>query len=365
MVQKSDDLKKTQIRNIKISGFKSIKTCDVEFGKVNVLIGPNGSGKSNFISVFKMIKEIYQSQIQQYISRQGGPDTILYNGRRMTQKLIVDVYFGDNGYAFTLEPTNDNRMMFIDESFYWDKTRYKSIGSGHFETKSFEGTHTYIDNYVRKALRNWDIYHFHDTGDFSPIKKQSQLNDNMFLRSNGENLAAFLYLLKNKYEKHYYRIVQTIKLVAPFFGDFILRENPLSPNYIALEWHEKNNDIPFIANMLSDGTLRFICLATALLQPEELQPDTIFIDEPELGLHPYAITILAALVRKASIKKQVIISTQSVELLNEFDIEDIIVVDRENEQTTFKRLNYKELETWLEDYSLGEIWKKNIIGGRP
>ena len=97
----------------------------------------------------------------------------------------------------------------------------------------------------------------------------------------------------------------------------------------------------------------------------KLQPATIIVDEPELGLHPYAITIFAEMVKQLSDEKQIIISTQSVELLNEFDADDIIVVDRSETGSVFKRLDSKELEMWLdEDYSLGELWKKNILGGR-
>jgi predicted ATPase len=183
------------------------------------------------------------------------------------------------------------------------------------------------------------------------------------LRSNASNLAAFLFLLQGQHPEHYREIVRTVRLVAPFFDDFALRPRPLNPNKIQLEWREKGSDSYFGANYLSDGTLRFMCLATLLLQPD--LPATVLIDEPELGLHPYAITVLASLLRSAAQQTQVIVSTQSVPLVNQFRPEDVIVVDREDRQSVFRRLTQADLESWLDEYGLGDLWEKNLLGGRP
>src|SRR2546427_3037694 len=156
---------------------------------------------------------------------------------------------------------------------------------------------------------------------------------------------------------------ETITQVAPFFNDFALRPDPTPKESIRLEWREKGSDFPFRAAHLSDGTLRFICLATLLLQPTP--PSTVLIDEPELGLHPYAITVLASLLKSASTKTQVIVSTQSVPLVNQLQPEDILVVDRAQGQSTFRHLGSEELKDWLEDYGLGDLWEKNLFGGRP
>ena len=114
---------------------------------------------------------------------------------------------------------------------------------------------------------------------------------------------------------------------------------------------------------LSDGTLRFICLTTALLQPDP--PSAIIIDEPELGLHPYAIEILAELIEATARKTQLIVSTQSPALLDYFEPKDIIIVNRKKGASVFERLNKEDLSTWLKDYSLGDLWRKNIIAGGP
>lgn len=354
-----------QLSKFVLKGFKSIADCDLELGSLNILIGPNGAGKSNFIEFFNMIQQILESNLQLYVGRQGGPDALLHFGRKKTEMLEAQLYFGNNGYWCTLEPTKDNRLMFTNEAFWWNQSGPRTIGSGHFESKAGQDTDTGIDKAVHSSMTQWRVYHFHDTGDSSLIKQRHAVNDNSYFRPDARNLAAYLYLLKQTHPDHYRKIVNTLRLAAPFFGDFHLRPLPENNEIIELEWIEKGNDVPFKAHHLSDGTLRFICLTTLLLQPEENQPATILIDEPELGLHPYAITVLASLLKAASWKKQIIVSTQSVELISEFDPEDLVVTDRKGDASVFSRLDPDKLQDWLQEYSLGELWKKNIFGGRP
>jgi predicted ATPase len=352
-----------QLSRIVLKGFKSIAKCDLELSKLNVLIGANGAGKSNFIGFFRMVQQLLEQNLQVFVSRQGSPDALLHFGRKTTEQLDFQLYFGNNGYFATLEPTQDNRLMFARESFWWNMGGEREIGKGYFETLALSGTGTKIDSYVVPVMKQWRVYHFHDTSDSAYIKQPHGINDNAYLRPDARNLAAFLYLLRDSYPASYQKIIKTIRLVAPFFGDFYLRPSPHNKEVIELEWFELGQDVPFKAHLLSDGTLRFMCLATVFLQPEELQPETILVDEPELGLHPYAIAVLASLIRTAS--KQVIVSTQSVELLNEFDASDVIVVDRLEGKSLLRRLDKHDLQEWLEDYSLGELWKKNVLGGRP
>jgi predicted ATPase len=352
-----------QLSRIVLKGFKSIAECYLELSKINVLIGANGAGKSNFIGFFRMVQQLLEQNLQVFVSRQGSPDALLYFGRKTTEQLEFQLYFGNNGYFAELQPTQDNRLMFTSESFWSNISGEREIGKGHFETKAFIGTGTSIDEYILSAMQQWRVYHFHDTSDSAYIKQLHGINDNAYLRPDARNLASFLYLLRDSYPASYLKIVKTIRLVASFFGDFYLRPSPQNQDVIELEWFERGQDIPFKAHLLSDGTLRFMCLATVFLQPEKLQPSTILVDEPELGLHPYAMTVLASLIRATS--KQVIVSTQSVELLNEFDADDVIVVDRNDGKSLLRRLNKHELLAWLEDYSLGELWKKNVLAGRP
>lgn len=355
-----------QLSMLHLEGYKSIAECRLDLSMLNVLIGANGAGKSNFIGFFKLIRKILDEQLQLTVSEQGGPDALLHYGRKKTEQISVELRFGNNGYNFKLKPTQDNRIMFAYEALWWNMRGDWHPRTGHFETSFHEkSNHGATWSYVVPAMRGWLVYHFHDTSASARVKQIHGINDNIYFREDASNLAAFLYRLKQEYESHYKRIVKSIQLVAPFFGDFILRPIIGNAEKIQLEWFEKNQDTPFTASALSDGTLRFICLATVLLQPDELCPPTILIDEPELGLHPYAITVLGSLMRSAAERHQLIISTQSVELLNQFEVEDVIVVDKKDGASTFKRLNPVELSSWLEDYSLGELWTKNLLGGRP
>lgn len=361
-------LKHDQLSRITISGFKSIKKCDIKFGKINVLIGSNGAGKSNFISAFTLLQNILSQNLQVFVA-QNGLNSLFYNGRKITEEVDFEIYFGNNSYGFVLIPTDDNRLIFRKEYFgyhgSWENE--SNVSRGTVESQWQTGAQNNIDNYVIPILekQNWRVYHFHDTGRNAKVKQEHNISNSRVLMNDAGNLAAFLYRLKNNFEKSYEEIVYTIQLIAPYFADFVLEPLEGNEEQIVLKWRQKGCEDIFNASQLSDGTLRFICLATLLLQPHELQPATIIVDEPELGLHPYAITIFAEMVRQLSDEKQIIISTQSVEMLNEFGVEDVIVVDRGENGSEFKRLNKDELEVWLEeDYALGDLWKKNILGGR-
>lgn len=359
-----------QIKKVIIKGFKSIKECELQLNNINLLIGSNGAGKSNFISIFKLLQNIIEKTLQRYVGVSGGANALLYNGRKTTDGIRAEFFFGENSYDFTLIPTDENSLIFESEHFNYDGYwRHKSyVSGGNPESKWDKGAFNKIDQYVKPILQNekWRIYHFHDTSVSARVKQTHKITNNVELLYDAGNLAAFLFRLRNEYPNSYLQIVEAVKMIAPYFKDFYLSQSVESDDII-LRWQQIGSDDTFNANQFSDGTLRFICLATLFLQPSDLQPETIIVDEPELGLHPYAITLLAELIKKASVKKQVIISTQSVELLNEFSADQVIVVDRSEERgTTFTKYTEEELKEWLsDDYSMGDLWKKNIIGGRP
>lgn len=262
------------IRKISIRGYKSIRELeDFSLTNLNVLIGANGAGKSNFISFFRLLARLMAGELNYSIAKSGGPDAMLHYGRKRTPQMSAEMYFGNNGYKFVLEPTLGNTLIFARESFYWDYNGYSfPLGAGHAETLSSSGQHARVASYVVPSVKSWIVYHFHDTSDTAPMKQACALNDNGWLRPDGANLAAYLYRLREQFPEHYRRIVDTVQLMAPFFADFQLRPNPLDPNSIQLEWNEVGSDFPFLGHHLSDGSLRFICLATVLLQPDELMP---------------------------------------------------------------------------------------------
>lgn len=366
------------VNQIEIAGFKSIREAKLDLKALNVFIGPNGAGKSNFIGVFKLLHRIIEQRLSIYISEQGGANGLLHFGRKRTKKisLKLEIADGKNRYACALAPNAEDNLFFEDEwcgySGEFSRTGHSNqdyrvpLGRGHRETGLLAGAEQHkggVCEYVRDDLRSWRLYHFHDTGPSAGIKQTGDLSDNRYLRDDASNLAAFLYQLQQTQRTNYDHIIGAVRMVAPFFEDFFLAPSKLNPDKIRLEWKEKGSDEYFNASALSDGTLRFICLATLLLQPS--LPSAVLIDEPELGLHPAAITILAELLRSTSKRSQVIVSTQSVTLVNQLAPEEVVVVEHKDGTSSFQRLAEDQLNDWIGDYGLGELWEKNLVGGRP
>jgi len=354
-----------QLKFVDVKGYKSIQDQQIPLTKMNVLIGQNGAGKTNFISLFKFLRNIIEGRLKN-TSLKAGAENLLYYGSKQTKKITIYLDFSPNLYELILEPASNNSLFINKEQcgFYkdWGGIYWEAVTISEEESKLSTKPRR-VSKYVYDVLKEWRVYHFHDTSESAGVKKYCSIADNKFLFEDAANLAAFLYVLKNTEKEYYERIVKTVQLVIPFFKDFVLEPNPLNKENIRLEWQDKFSDKTFTANELSDGSIRFICMTTLLLQKS--LPKVILLDEPELGLHPSAITILAGLLKKASKRSQVIVSTQSVSLVNEFDSEDIIVVENNEAETTFKRLEPEKLETWLNEYSLGDLWDKNIIGGNP
>lgn len=345
----------------------------LELDNLNVLIGPNGAGKSNFVSFFYLLREMVEGRLQRWVSDRGGSDRILSYGLRETSQFRSCIEFGENGYAFTLRPDNEGRFYFENESLLYSGGFDRdgiAIGTGHFESKlksEIRPDRFQRADFCYASISSWKVFHFHDTGDKAQVKRLAELHDNEFLRRDAANLAPYLFMLRQDYPSTYSMIRKIVRLALPFFDDFVLRprSRPSNPHEqdILLYWRKKNVDYSFLPSQLSDGSIRFICLVTALLQPDP--PSTIIIDEPEIGLHPYAITLLGSLIHSAAARMQVIVATQSVPLLNEFSINDLLVVEREDGATVFRRHDEEDFAGWLEDYTIGELWEKNVLGGRP
>ncbi|NJD01763.1 MAG: DUF2813 domain-containing protein [Ruminiclostridium sp.] len=367
-----------RLNRIRISGFKSICEMELELKNLTVLIGANGAGKSNFVSFFRLLNYMTSNSLPSYIAEKGGANSLLHFGIKTTTSLGCTLYFetqaGKNVYNMNMAKGAGDTLFFTNEEVAFSRSGSVndapliSLGGGHTDTKmnlkdlnplSKIGT---TAKTIRNIMNQWRFYQFHDTSDTARIKQQTLLNDCYYLRADAGNIAAFLYMLKHKYLEYYDRIVTTIRQIAPFFYDFVL-EPTYDKKSILLQWKDINSDMVFNADQLSDGTIRTIALVTLLLQPH--LPSLVCVDEPELGLHPYAIGVLSSLLKKASKTSQIIVSTQSVPLINQMDIEDLVVVDKIAGKSTFKRLILQDFEQWLNDYSLGELWESNLIGGRP
>ena len=356
-----------RVDRLTVRGFKSIRALeDFELGSLNVLIGQNGAGKTNFMDLFRLLASLAGKRLQVFVAELDGPDALLFGGREQTDHIDIQCHLGRDGYVCSLAPAGKH-LVFLTESAHSSAGATLALSTGHHESDLVydETNEAFLSaQSLQKAMSSWRLYHFHNTSSRSRLRQAQALRDNLSLKPDGSNIAPFLRRLHERHPDHYHRIVEAIRLAAPFFGDFVYREE-VGEN-LELDWFRKGAaDTVFGPRQLSDGTLRFICLATLLLQPPQLQPGLILIDEPELGLHPFALTLLAELIENASDARQVIVSTQSADLVSEFTPQDVVVVDRKEDESTFKRLDKNDLSDWLEDYALGELWRMNILGGRP
>ena len=354
-----------------IKGFKSIKSLeDFELTNLNIFIGGNGAGKSNLIDFFRMLRSMMDGNLNDYIREGGGISDLLFNGRKVTEKLYFETRFGPRGYRFSIAPgakedfsiTNEARFYKHGVSRWWELGNSDDgISKLAQEVKNKTSDYKY-GKPVYEAVTSWQIYHFHDTSKNATMRHYEIVQDNRNLRFNGANIAPYLLKMKNKYSDCYNEIIEAVRLVTPFFDDFILEAEEYGQKQkVNLSWRQKGSDYPMQPYHLSDGSIRFICLATALLQPDP--PAAIIIDEPELGLHPFAINVLSELVHSTAKRTQLIIATQSPSFIDNFSIENIIVVNRKQGASIFERLKEKDFNVWLENYSVGELWSKNVISG--
>ncbi len=363
----------TTLDKLTIQGFKSIRELSgFELRNLNVIVGANGAGKSNLIAFFKMLRALIDGNLNRFVRDSGGAGDMLFNGRKVTQRMFFETHFGARGYRFALVPTPADTFAIEDEARYfqggtagWWLLGDSNDGSSKLvaEVQRNQPDSRYSKP-VYDAISSWQIYHFHDTSSTTGMRNYEIVQDDKVLRTDAANIAPFLLKLRNAHADEYKAILNAVRLVTPFFDDFILEPRQSGAREeLNLSWKQKGSDYPMQPYHLSDGSIRFICLATALLQPEP--PSTIIIDEPELGLHPAAIVILAELIQQAALRTQVIVATQSPALMDQFAIEDIVVVNRKDGASTFERLNEQDYSQWLESYSVGELWTKNVIAGGP
>ncbi|KZE76719.1 AAA family ATPase [Myroides marinus] len=346
---------------VEIKGYKSIKELSMEIAPINILIGANGSGKSNFLSFFNFLKEIYKQNLQQYVALNGGTERFLHKGNKVTTDIVADVQLKANTYSFLLKE-GESGFVFLEEGIGYKMSKF-NIASYGYEARIKNDT-TIRSTFIRDYLDSIIKYHFHDTGKQSPFHLDSNINsDHFLLYEDGRNLAAFLYGIKKEYPKQYNLIVRTIQSVAPYFSDFYLQPN--ENGNVQLFWTSKYSSTIYSSRDLSDGTIRFIALTLLFMQPK--LPSTIIIDEPELGLHPFAINKLSGMIKSVSKKgTKVILATQSTDLISYFEPEDIITVDQIEGESVFKRLDSENLKEWLDTYTIDDLWKRNIINsGQP
>lgn len=363
-----------KLKNISLKGFKSFSTergLKLPLGDITVLLGANGSGKSNLIAFFQLLAAMMEGNLQNYVARLGTAELFLYYGVKKTKRIEIELKLeqGEEKFLYTCHlayAVPDNLIIegeVLDSnpptSFCFD---CRSVKETVFKKERFDNGRQEIYDF----LHGFKVFQFQDTSLESALRLPVNIYQTDYLQSNGGNIAAYLYYLKNEYREYYDRIIGYIREIMPQFGDFYLQPTPAG--YIMLKWRDNSgNDYLMLPQQISDGVLRFIALATLLLQPSEKMPSLIILDEPELGLHPSAIIQLAEMIKQASQHTQIILATQSPQLADEFEAANIAIVERDSDLqcTTIHRLDEERFKDWLKEYTISELWDKNVIGGKP
>ena len=360
------------LERISISGFKSIREQALPLESLNLLIGPNGAGKSNFVEAIRFVGEVVNQRLARYVLVKGGADKLLHRGRRHTPCAHLQLDFaGDEerpaaSYQLKVSGTENNGLFIQEEAIRTQAQDGHSGTSDAWTRRDLQETGLQERPVSSKAaeglfqdLNSCQAYDFRDASPSATMRHTCDLHDNRSLRPQAENLAAYLYWLQETEPVTYALIEGQVRQIAPFFDAFDLEPMRLTPDCIQLAWTERETGARFRAPSMSEGTLRFICLATLLLSPD--MPKVVVLDEPEFGLHPDAIEKVAALLRIAARKTQLIVATQSVTLVNHFEPASVWLVDRRNGASLFRSLKDQDYRAWLEDYALGELWEKNVL----
>ena len=370
------------IDSIHVKGFRSLADVKIDdLPAVPVLIGANGSGKSNFIRFFEMLGWMLGAhRLGEFIQRQDGADDQLFGGSKLGARMDATVAIrtdrGRNDYRFALTHAHPDRFIFTEEAFRFSgddrptEACWEYLGSGHSEAKIVEAAQSpgSVDvnpttaRVLVNLLRGYAVYQFHDTSDASHFKKKLDVDDNIYLHAHGGNLASVLLRLEREDFQRFERICYHIGRVLPVFDRFQIEE---SYGRASLRWKAKGTDKTFGAHLTSDGSLRFFALTTLLNLPPEMLTDVILLDEPELGLHPAAMTLVGGMIQALGYDRQVIVATQSPLLVDTFSLNEIIVLELQDGETKIRRLDPNEYQNWLKEYTTGELWQKNLLGGRP
>ena len=371
------------IESIRVRGFRSL--ADVELsglGPATVLIGPNGSGKSNILRFLDMLHYMMRHRrLAQFVERQGGASDQLFSGSDATDQVEAEITLHAENerydYRFTLEYAHPGHLYFEEEAFrrrsneYHAETNWQDLGSEHREANLVLAAQSddfpHLDKAaaaaIARVLRRCVVFQFHNTDDRSPIRRNADMSNHTRLNIRGSNLAAVLYRMEQQDRSRYERICRYIGRILPGFDHFDITEK--GDGEVALAWQSDWSDYSFGAHLTSDGSLRAFALVTLLNQPTETLPDVVLLDEPELGLHPSAVTLVGGMIRSLSARRQVIVATQSPLLVDSFGLDQTRVLELQHGRTIVRKCDPAEYEQWLEDYSTGELWEKNLLGGRP
>ncbi len=358
------------IKTISIAGFRNLKAVhELALSRLNVLIGGNGAGKSSFLRFFELLGAMHRSgHLQDFVLDHGGADDQLFMGAKTTPEITAHIGWeagaGVCDYALRLAYVAGDALKIAEEKYRLSLTDaqapYQTLPTPSMESRLKDQPDPAAQT-ISRLLQQCAVFHFHDTSVSASVNKRWDVADNVCLRTDGGNLGAVLLDLKMNDVPRYRLIVSQIQRVFPALDDFVLE--PVKGKVLFC-WRSRFSDKTMGPYLTSDGTLRLFFLVTLLNLPAERLPSLLLIDEPELGLHPQAVELVAAMVKRVAAVKQVIIATQSPLMLDCFQPDNIIVAESRGGAAELKRLEKPEYERWLaEDYLLSDWWMARTVGG--
>ena len=363
----------SRIESLHVKGFRSL--ADVQLDEIPnpmVLLGANGAGKSNVLRFVQLLQALAGRRLGEFVRRRGGADDQLFGGHQSTNRIEAKVSsrtdLGTHTYAVTLEGTEAGDLSFVNEEFTPCAAEAGEPDCGQPNRESgfvLMACSKSGDDRSKAAvdlLRDTMVYQFHDTSSASPIKTRWDAEDNHRLLEHGGNLAPVLVHLRRNDLPKYEMICRHIRRVLPEFDGF---EIEADYGKAILRWRAKTTKQTMGAHLTSDGSLRAFCLITLLNLPSELLPSIVLLDEPELGLHPFAVSLVSHMVKVLARERQVIVATQSPYFVDAFSLEEIVVLTMRDGKTEAKRFADGDFSHWLDEHSTGELWWKNLLGGYP
>ncbi len=376
------------LKSIRLVNFYSFRDTTIELNQgANVLVGINGAGKSNFFKVFELLNEaINGKRLRRHIIEIGGIDEMLYQGERENDEIVIELIYESPtfeliNYEIKIVPTQteyyvrekawhkdsifferEDKQIFViiegmDKKLPWQTFDVDElellISDNSFRNGNLKNLTEALTNFAKINIINTI-----NTTSQSPIRKPVLAIPETNIVNGGDNLAQVLNTIKINDKKTYKKIIESLNRVNPYFKDFDFR--PIGTNFeMLLEEEGLNRSIHL--SKVSDGTLRYLCLITALLTNKKA---VLCFDEPEIGLHPDMLFNIAQAIKEAAETAIVIVSTHSTQLLNYFDLETVRVFEKDADNST-QVYAYTEgdFTGWYETFQVGTMWRQGDIGG--
>jgi len=378
-----------KINRIKINGFRRLKEVDLQVRPFMVLIGANGVGKTSMLEAFSLLSASASGNLNSALSQFGGIANLLTRGKSEDVSFLVDMTVPGhqpleydlrlapraNGYSIVREILSQKRghpepFKHIDSSdkdiryYEIDEERFVRPNWAHnpLETSLFQVPKMFRQpEEMRRILATTTQYHVLDVGPRAPVKLPQPMKPATLPGADGEDLVPYLYYLRESDGKRFDSIIDTLQAAFPDFEE--LNFPPVAAGMLAMTWKDKNFKKPIYMNELSEGMLRFLWLVS-LLQSPDLSTITM-IDEPEVSLHPELLSLMSDLMREAAKRTQLIIATHSDRFIRFLMPGEVVVMDiNEDGCATATWADSLDVEKWLSEYSLDEVWRMGRMGGR-